>query len=425
MDYKKLLQEEMDKYEEKHCFQTMVAGDISRFRYPHMWEIEDNFKFDEDINSFILKDDEDSVLSTMAMNDIRVYELMNPTAAKLHLYDIFGYEASEYEKLYAYTSVRNDYLANKNNKAWSWPHSIKKVSVKDLKIKDEFEYLNTFINKSKDCDIYFYEFRKPINMFLFGSTLKGTNVAITDDNKANYYQELFHMIYHLEESIPGFNDDNMNILEIWSNPDSLYLKQLLEGRFSRRIRNCPDPHKIITLDYIFLKAYLGTAFAKEDEKICFHSAFSLIEPTIKLLMYTIPGNIKDKNKVIIDAICFNKYDELINSFDNVFGVGAYRKVFYDCKLFNRLNTIKNLCKERRINYNSILDIMFSEEELVPTIINNDVVKYIWENDNINQDRDLIISLVNNYSKTARDNNRKITMDNLKEYFGKTKIKKIK
>ncbi len=423
MDYDKQLQEELKKYEENHCYQTRVAGDISRFRYPHMWELEDEFEFNDKINSFILKEAKDSVLSKMAMSDITVYELMNPTARKLHLYDVFGYKATPYEKTYAYTSVKNDYLVNKKNDTWAWPHNIKKVSIKDFKIRDEFEYLNKFINKSKNLDVYFYEFRKPIYMFLFGSTLKGTNVVITDDNKANFYQELFHAIYHLEETILGFNDDNMNILEIWSDPDALYLKQLLEGRCGRRIRNSKSPHEVKFLDYMFLRAYIGTAFAKEDEKLCFHSAFSLLEPTIKLLMCCIPGDIKNKNRVIIDAICFDKYDELISAFDNIFGEGAYKKVFYDFKLFNRLNTIKDLCQENDINYDSVLDVMFSEEAMVPTIISSDVVKYIWENEEINQDKDFIINLLENYSKQAREDNRKITMESLKGYLGKAMKKK--
>ena len=420
MDYEELLKKELAEYEKNNSYQTRIAGDISRFRYPHMWELEDNFEFDNKIKSFMLKDNYERVLSKMAMSDITVYELLNPSAKRLHLYDFFGFKPTFEEKYRAFNSVRNDYLANKNNDSWSHPHNIRKVSIKDIKIRDEFEYLNTFINKSKKCDVYFYEFRKPQYMFQFGSTLKGTNVVIVDDNKANFYQELFHVIYHLEETIPGVNDDNMNILEIWSNPDALYLKQLMEGRMSRRIRNNKSPHDVKFLDYVFLRAYIGTAFANEDDKLCFHSAFALIEPTIKLLMCCIPGDIKNKNRVLIDSICFDKTDELKKSFNNVFGPGAYEKVFYDFKLFNRINTIKELCCENRIDYRMVEDIMFNDNSLVPTVISGDVVKYIWENEEVNQDKDYIINLIEDASKLAREDGNKITMENIKEYMGKVK-----
>lgn len=80
----------------------------------------------------------------------------------------------------------------------------------------------------------------------------------TDEQlQANFAQELFHAIYHLEEGIPVFHDDNLNIVEVWEKVDALYLKQLMEGRLSRRIRKNKSPHDIKFLDYVFLSAYIG------------------------------------------------------------------------------------------------------------------------------------------------------------------------
>ncbi len=418
INYEEKLNNELKKYEEAGCYQVRIAGDISKFRYPHLDHLAPMFKFDNHLKSFMLKAGQENVLSEITTNDITTYELLNPQAKRLHLYDFFGFKPSKQEKYQAFFSVKNDYLINQKNKSWMRPHKIEKISIKDVKIKDDFEYLKTFIRKSKDCEVYFYEFQNVDNMFQFGSTLKGTNIVITDNHKSNFYQELFHIIYHLEETIPGVNNDNLNIVETWGNADALYLKQLLEGRISRRVRKNNSPHDVKFLDYVFLRAYIGTAFAPEDENLYFHSAFALIEPTVKLLMYCINGDIRYKNKVIIDSICFDKTDELKTSFNKKFGEGSYEKVFYDFKLFNRLKTIQTLCRNRNINFDEVLKVMFDAQSLVPTVVESDVVKYIWENDSINQNKDFIIDLIENHSTLARKKKQTLNMNNLRDYIDK-------
>ncbi len=418
INYKKKLYTELEKYEKKEGYQQRIAGDISTFRYPHLDYLSSEFEFDDYLKSFILKKDKEKIISEITINDITTYELLNYQAKRLHLYDFLGFTPSVEEKYQAFLSVKEDYLANKKNKRWMLPYKIEKIALKDIKIKDDFEYLKTFIRKSKDCEVYFYEFQNIDHIFQFGSTLKGTNIVIIDNHKSNFYQELFHIIYHLEETIPGVDNDNLNIIETWGNVDALYIKQLLEGRISRRIRKNNSPHDVKFLDYVFLRAYIGTAFAAENENLCFHSVFALIEPTIKLLMHCINGSIKQKNKVIIDAICFDKTNELKDAFNKKFGQGAYEKVFYDFKLFNRLKTIKALCKYKNINYNNILKIMFNKQSLVPTIIGDDVVKYIWENDSVNQNKDFIVDLIENYSMLAMKGKHTLNMNNIKDYINK-------
>ena len=139
-------------------------------------------------------------------------------------------------------------------------------------------------------------------------------------------------------------------------------------------------------------------------------------------MCCLPGDIKNKNRIIIDAICYNKTENLINSFDNIFGEGSYKKVFFDNNLFNRLNTIKDLCDENDINYDSVLDVMFNDEAILPTVISSDVVKYIWENEEVNQDKDFIINLLEKYSTLAREDKKMIPMNNLKDYLGNSLVK---
>ena len=414
IDYKEILLKELKEKEANNEFQTRIAGDTTTFRYPHLNHLSSYFRYDSRLKAFILDRLNNKLLSEITINDITTYELLNPEAKRLHLYDFFGFKATDEEKYNAYSSVKKDYLDNKRNGFWKYPCQIKLINIKDIKIRDEFEHLRDFINKSKDSSIIFYLFNDVDFMFQFGSTLKGTNIVITDDNKANFYQELFHIIYHLEETIPGVDNDNLNIEEIWGNADSLYLKQLLEGRMSRRIRNNTSPHDVKFLDYVFLRAYIGTAFAEPNEELCFHSAFSLIEPTIKLLIACLKGDIKNKNRIIIDAICYDKTTELKESFNQVFGDGAYEKVFYDFSLFHRLETIKALCNEKGINYDAVLNIMFSNEHLVPTVIDSDIVRYIWENKEVNQDKDFIIDLIENKSKIAQEKGTRINLNNINE-----------
>ncbi len=413
IDYTQALDAKLRQYEQNMLYQKRIAGDISSFRYPHLNHLASKFEFDNRLGSFMLKPDVDvnAVISEITTNDITTYELLNQQAKQLHLYDFFGFKPSDEEKYDAFFSVQSDYCANKNNKSWNKPYKVEKYTVGDIKIRDDFEYLTTFINKSKGTPVYFYKFQDVDSMFQFGSTLKGTNIVIIDDNKANFYQELFHVIYHLEETVPGVNNDNLNIEEIWGNADALYLKQLLEGRLSRRIRKNVSPHDVKFLDYVFLRAYIGTAFAEDKEQLYFHCAFALIEPTMKLLFHCIDGDIKHKNKVIIDSICFDKADELKSAFNKKFGKNAYERVFYDFNLFNRLKTIQKLCQEKNIKYDDVLNIMFSNKHMVPTVLDSNSVRYIWENDSVNQNKDFIIGILEHFSKLAMQKTRNATPTN--------------
>lgn len=412
MNYESVLYTELEKYEQNGGYQKRIAGDVSSFRYPHFNHLASMFEFDKHIGSFILRPNinVESVISEIATNDITTYELLNQQAKRLHLYDFFGFKSSGQERYDAFSSVKHNYEINNERKSWNLPHKIKKIPIKDVKIKDNFEYLNTFINKSKNATVYFYEFQDVDSIFQFGSTLKGTNIVIIDDNKANFYQELFHIIYHLEETIPGVNNDNLNIEEIWGNADALYLKQLLDGRLSRRIRKNTSPHDVKFLDYVFLRAYIGTAFAKDNEALQFHCAFALIEPTVKLLFHCIDGDIKHKNQVIIDSICFDKTDELKSAFNKKFGKNAYERVFYDFNLFNRLKTIRILCQEKNISYDDILNIMFCHQHMVPTNFDSNFVRHIWENDSVNQNKDFVIGILEHFSKFARQKAKQPTIN---------------
>ncbi len=429
MDYfKQLLEQEKSEYERKGSYSQRIAGDTSEFRYPHLSEVSENFEYDSEIKTFYLKRQIKETITKISTNEITLYELMNKTAKRLHLYDFFGYKATTEEQYEAFQSVLEDYKRNQQNGKWNLDFEIQKVNISNMPIRKEFEHLKTFIRKSYASDVYFCKFKGVNPMFQFGSTLKGTNIVFVDDSKANFCQELFHAIYHLEEGIPGVNDDNMNILEVWGNVDALYLKQLMEGRLARRIRNNTSPHDIKFLDYVFLRAYIGQAFLPENEQATFHSAYALIQPTVKLLVNSMEQ--ATKNTQIIDGICYDKTDEIKKNFNKKYGEGAYEKIYYDFNLFHRMTAIGEVCEKRNISYEKVLSIMFAEENnLLPTVIDTEVVKAIWLNSELHQNKELIFDLIEDYSQEARNDNFKITieqwLEHIKEKFGKEQYETVK
>lgn len=415
--FEQLLREKKSSYErEGGSYFQRIAGDVSEFRYPHLKEVSENFEYNPNLKTFFLKEEIEETIKTISINEITLYELMNQMAKRLHLYDFFGYKATSKEKYEAFLAVLEDYQRNQKEGKWNIDFAIEKVKISQLQIREEFAYLNTFIRKSKDSEIYFCKFRDVKLMFQFGSTLKGTNIVFVDDNKANLCQEVFHAIYHLEEGIPGINDDNMNIEEVWGNADALYLKQLIDGRLSRRVRKNNSPHDIKFLDYVFLRAYIGQAFLAENEQVTFHSAYALIEPTIKLLVDSLEQDVFTVNQLIIDGICYDKTETIRQSFNRKYGESAYEEIFYDFNLFHRISTIMHICEMQKIPYEQVLSIMFSEKKLLPTVIDSEVVKFIWLNPEVNQNKDIVIDLIENYSEEARKNGFCVTMEKWLEHI---------
>ena len=420
-DFQQLLEEEKSNYERKGKYCKRIAGDVSEFRYPQFSGSRENFEYNSNMKVYFLKRNIPKTIEEMAANEITLYELLNQKAKRLHLYDFFGYKATSKERYEAYKSVLEDYHKNQKEGKWDLKYGIEIIIPSQISIREEFEALRDFINKSKYSKIYFCRFKNVNLMFQFGSTLKGTNIVLVDDSKANFCQELFHAIYHLEEGIPGVNDDNMNIVETWADVDALYAKQLLEGRIARRVRKNNSPHDIKFLDYVFLRAYIGQAFLPKGEEAIFHSAYALIEPTMKLLVDSMDPNIKARNSQIVDGICYDKTDQIKEGFNRKYGDGAYEKIFYDFNLFHRMNTIREICDERKISFEDVEKVMFSHNSLLPTIIDIKVVRAVWLNPKINQNKDLVIDLIEEYSEEARKNKFVITMEkwllHIKEKFG--------
>lgn len=418
MNYNQMLRNEVSSYTRQGAYYERIAGDTSEFRYPHLHLVSKNFEYDKVMKAFMLSKDAKNTIDAISVNEITFYELMVRGAKRLHLYDFFGYKATDQEKWDAYMSVCDAFQKNQERGKWQTNCQIDVIRPIDIPIRAEFSALKDFIRKSKNCPIYFCKFKDVDLMFQFGSTLKGTNIVLVDDSKANWAQELFHAIYHLEEGIPGVNNDNMYIEETWGNVDALYAKQLTEGRMGRRVRKNHSPHDIKFLDYVFLRAYIGQAFLPEGESEIFHSAYALIEPTIKLLINALAPDVKNRNRQIIDGICYDKTEEIKSAFNSKYGAGAYERIFYDFDLFHRMTTVKEIATERKIPFEQIEEIMFGDDHLLPTVLDSEVVRVIWESESLNKNKELIIDLIEDFSEEARKGKYKITKTKWLEHVEK-------
>lgn len=424
-EFERVLEEKYRAFQKGAYYTQRTAGDTASFRYPHLADLSRNFSYNTELRTFLLEENIETAIKKISINEITLYELMCEHPKKLHLYDFLSYKAGFAEKLEAYNEVSKAFAENRCKGEWDESINIKKININDLIIRDEFEHLKTFIQKSKNTDIYICSFLNAPKLFQFGCALKGTNVLFSDDNKANISQELFHMIYHLEEGIPGFHDDNMNIVETWANADALYLKQTLEGRLTRRRRKNNSPHDIKFLDYVFLRAYIGQAFLDKNETAYFHSVFSLIEPAIKLLVSSFNSiDIKATNAMLIDGICKDKTENLKSAFNEKYGSGAYDDIFYNSNLFGRMHAIKEVCAKNAIPFNMICRIMFSSGKMLPTVLDNSVVELVWSNPWVHQDKDLVLDLIEDFSQEARREGFTIDvetwMEHIGEKFGKQK-----
>lgn len=133
----------------------------------------------------------------------------------------------------------------------------------------------------------------------------------------------------------------------------------------------------------------------------FHSAYALIEPTMKLLFDAMQEESKGINQLMIDGICYDKTEAIKRRFNQKYGENAYEKIFYDYDLFQRIDTIKEICDTQKLSYELILSIMFDSDSLLPTVIENEVIRFTWMNPSINRNQKIVIDLIENYSEVAR------------------------
>ena len=183
-------------------YQEHIAGDITQFRYPHLKAYEKLFEFSPNIQTFIYKGD-DSEIKNIAQEDITIYEFLSDKARRIHISDMLGCQYQENDKEAAMKDLLETY---ENRKAIFEASSVMTVTLGDFVIKEGYEFIGELYQNLMSEEIKILTV--PQKTFPFGSVLKGTNIIITDQNKTNLGQDLIHMLFHLNEGIPGMDHDN-------------------------------------------------------------------------------------------------------------------------------------------------------------------------------------------------------------------------
>ncbi len=370
------------------------------FRYPNLISLAGYFEYNREIDCFVLKNFEDAelVARKIIRDEITVFELINKKAKRVHLSDFLGYRTSDWEKLKVFLSATWAHMIN--GSYFDFPLQIRRIAVGDFQIKEDFASLTKFQRNFSKTEAIFIEIKNVDKIFQIGSTLKGTNFAFIDSHFSTLLQELYHCNYHFEEGIRGFNNDNRYIVETWASVPWLYLTQILFGRIKRRVRKNLTPHDIKFIDYVYWRAYIGQGYElsrPSNERVIFHGVYALLAPTARLLFSSIPGPLKEKNNLIIEAIFKGPAPEIRNAVNRFLGGdGCFEKIFYNPNVFDRLNGLNAIIKENNLNQRKIYKILFTGQELVPTILDCKVVALIWLSKRLNSNRELIIDLLENF-----------------------------
>ncbi len=315
-----------------------LKGKYSEFRlgdknrYPHM-----DLKVNYDSKFDIYKStDIEHNAKELLQKDLAIRELMIPTARTLFIKDMLGIKYNNSEKLNALDDVAN----------WQMP----KYTIETI-VPQGFGWTkNIPLNLIKV---------ETTGIFPIGVMVKGTDIAIIDQNASTRGQEIAHAIYHYNE---GIEKGNENILEIHGDPFFVYALQCRDGRISRRIRQGESPHKIKFPDYICLRAWAGTKINKGE----YNWALGLLAPSINLAATLV-------NETTLTEALFNgSSTKLENAFNQYLGEGSYDKVFGSYDVFNRLEYIKSK------DPGDAKDRMFFKP-LFNSEISQEDIKNIWEN----------------------------------------------
>lgn len=347
-------------------YQEHLAGDLSGFRYPHLRNCENLFSFSQKLQTYMYHGD-DSDIMKVAQEDITVYEFLSEKARKLHLSDMLGCKYGEEDK----EAAMDDLLQTYCNRAEIFKNaSVSTVSFADFDLKEGYEYLKELYQELLSTQIKV--FTLPKKTFPFGSVLKGTNIIITDQNKTNLGQDLVHMLFHLQEGIPGKENDNEYVKEIWADVPKLYAFQLQCGRMGRRIRLKNSPHLIHFQDYIYLRAYLGQCMDLSTPD-ALHPVYRLIEPALQFIFYALKDkSLYDQNRMIADAILCDKTEELVSEFDACFGVGSFRCIYGTYSIYDKYHLALQFMSKEKVE-----EIMFKSETRISTTLDPEFVEEFW------------------------------------------------
>jgi hypothetical protein len=88
------------------------------------------------------------------------------------------------------------------------------------------------------------------------------------------------------------------------------------------VRKNLTPHDIKFIDYVYWRAYIGQGYElsrPSNERVIFHGVYALLAPTARLLFSSIPGPLKEKNNLIIEAIFKGPAPEIRNAVNRFLG----------------------------------------------------------------------------------------------------------
>ncbi len=365
--------------EENKCYLEHIAGDTSRFRYPHLISMEDWFVFDEDHKYWrffpenapgAFQEEAADKARRFAMEDITVWEFLSPAAKQLHFYDMAGRPYPDGDRQKAFEEVCRMY--GERNQSFPGAELVT-MKLKDLRVRKGFGYIRELYRQIEDLPVHFLRL-KETGLFPFGSVLKGTDLVVTDESPFNFCQDMLHALYHFKEGIPGRMDDNLMVEEIWAGVPALYALQLARGRMARRRRRSPSPHLIRFTDYIYLRAYLGQAFAGEKDFSEGHPVFSLIEPAIRLMIYPLRNKSEEeRNRILADAVLEDRTQELVSCFEGALGKGSFNEIYGTWSIYDKYENALSYLAPGKLD-----EIMFEGPALLPTGVDSGIVKQIWK-----------------------------------------------
>ena len=368
---------------ESGCYREHVAGDLRSFRYPHLLDFEEHFSFQKDrlYWRFIpAKEEADtlSLLRKIAAEDITVYEFLSPAAREIHRKDMTGQKSNEVEKQQAFEEICALYA----NRQTDFPVvTANRQCLKDMPVRRGFEAVAALYADLADVPVWMVCLKQEKEgqlPFPYGSMLKGTDLVFTDENALNHGQDFLHALYHLKEGIPGVNGDNLSVQEWWADVPALYAMQLSQGRMGRRIRKKPSPHPIHFTDYIYLRAFLGQAFVEEGSSALAHPVFSIIEPSIRLMMYALEqcgraDSFGERIHILADAVLADHTRELEGCFDTVFGAGSFRAVYDTYGIYEKYTIACRFADPKRLDR-----ILFDGEPLLPCMREDIDLERYWK-----------------------------------------------
>lgn len=365
------------------------AGDVSSFRYPHARQLASSFAFDEGLKYWRLRvegvtDGGLSAARALAVEDITLYEFLSPAARRIHCLDMVGLTADEELREQAFDEVSCLYERREKLADCLELHSVR---LTDISSREGFGVLSDLYQQIADVPVRVLTVdasktgvtaREAVVPWPFGSVLKGTDIVVTDGNPLNLGQDLLHALYHLQEGIPGVDDDNCFVRELWAPVPALYALQLAEGRLSRRRRLRPSPHPIHFTDYIYLRAYLGQGLARPVADPYAHPAYAVIEPSLRLMFHALADkDAEARHRILADAVLCDRHSALVDCFERRFGEGSFAAIYDTYDLYDKYQRALMYVDERELDR-----IMFEDGRLIPSDVPMGIVERLWKEEGL-------------------------------------------